>query len=148
MLLLSIGEFDDACHFLQQRLDTDPEDPVLSAMLTQHQHKYAGAQQRLAELNQTGMLLYQEGKYQEAVTIYEQSLSVAPGNTSAMLNLLQSMLQVLESQQKNKSLPLYQRCRQTLKLLEPALLPQRHQERYANLYQQYQQFRHELKQHS
>ena len=41
------------------------------------------------------MQLYQEGKFQEAIVIFEQALTVAPTNTGAALNLIQSLLQVL-----------------------------------------------------
>ena len=107
-----------------------------------------GAAEQLAELNHTGMQLYQEGKFQEAIVIFEQALTVAPTNTGAALNLIQSLLQVLESQQKQKSLAIYQRCRQTFKLIEHAHLPERHQQRYTELQTQYQQYRQELKQSS
>ena len=148
MLLLSIGEFEDASQFIAQLTEAEQNDPILGDILEQQQQKFAGAAQQLAELNHTGMQLYQEGKYQEAIVIFEQALSIAPTNTGAALNLIQSLLQVLESQQKQKSLAIYQRCRQTFKLIEHAHLPQRHQQRYAELNNQYQQYRQELKQNS
>ncbi|OBP15214.1 DNA-binding protein [Rheinheimera sp. SA_1] len=148
MLLLSIGEFEDASQFIAQLSDTEQNDPILSDLLEHQQQKFAGAAEQLAELNRTGMQLYQEGKFQEAIVIFDQALNIAPSNTGAALNLIQSLLQVLESQQKNKSLAIYQRCRQTFKLIEHAHLPERHQLRYAELQNQYQQYRQELKQSS
>lgn len=148
MLLYSIGEFEDATQLLAQRPLEGPQDPILDELLAYQQHIFAGAAQQLAELNRNGMQLYQEGKYQEAIVIFEQALHVAPANTGAALNLIQAILQVLESQQKQKSLSLYQRCRQTFKLIEQVHLPQRHQQRYAELQRQYQQYRQELKQQS
>ncbi len=148
MLLLSIGEFEDAGQFISQLSETEHNDPILSELLEQQQRKFAGAAEQLAELNRTGMQLYQEGKFQEAIVIFEQALTVAPTNTGAALNLIQSLLQVLESQQKQKSLAIYQRCRQTFKLIEHAHLPERHQQRFSELQNQYQQYRQELKQSS
>jgi len=148
MLLLSIGEFEDARQFISQLSETEQNDPILSELLALQQCKFAGAAEQLAELNHTGMQLYQEGKFQEAIVIFEQALTVAPTNTGAALNLIQSLLQVLESQQKQKSLTIYQKCRQTFKLIEHAHLPERHQQRYTELQHQYQQYRQELKQSS
>lgn len=146
MLLLSIGEYEDANQFISQLSEAEQNDPILGELLAQQQQKFAGAAQQLAELNRTGMQMYQEGKFQEAIVIFEQALNVAPSNTGAALNLIQSLLQVLESQQKQKSLAIYQRCRQTFKLIEHAHLPERHQQRYNELHHQYQQYRQELKQ--
>jgi CheY-like chemotaxis protein len=148
MLLLSIGEFEDASQFIAQLSDAEQNDPILGELLEQQQQKFAGAAEQLAALNRTGMQLYQEGKFQEAIVIFEQALNVAPTNTGAALNLIQSLLQVLESQQKQKSLAIYQRCRQTFKLIEHAHLPERHLQRYTELNSQYQQYRQELKQNS
>ncbi len=80
--------------------------------------------------------------------MFEQALQLAPSNSGATLNLIQALLQVLITQQKNKSLLLYQRCRQLFKAIEPSILPQQHQQRYVELQQQYQQIRLELKQSS
>ena len=33
---------------------------------------------QLAELNRMGMQLYQEGKFQEAIVVFEQALTIAP----------------------------------------------------------------------
>ncbi|MBU1438341.1 MAG: response regulator [Gammaproteobacteria bacterium] len=148
MLLLNIGEFEDANQMISQLPEATQSDPILAELIAQQQQKFSGAAKQLAELNQTGMQLYQEGKYQEAVVIFEQALTIAPTNTGAALNLIQSLLQILESQQKQKSLAIYQRCRQTFKLIEQAHLPERHQQRYAELQQQYHQYRQELKQSS
>lgn len=148
MLMINIGEFEGADHLLTLLDKHKAEDPILSSMLAQHQQQSEQPRQQLTELNKTGMARYKEGKYQEAMQLFEQALHLAPGNTGAALNLIQAMLQVLESQQKNKSVALYQRCRQTFKTIEQAHLPEHHQERYAQLQQQYQGYRQELKQNS
>lgn len=148
MLMINIGEFEGADHLLALLDEHCAEDPILQGMLAQHQQQSQQPRQQLTELNKTGMARYKEGKYQEAMQLFEQALQLAPGNTGAALNLIQAMLQVLESQQKNKSVALYQRCRQTFKTIEQAHLPEHHQERYAQLQQQYQGYRQELKQNS
>ncbi|WP_306523808.1 response regulator [Rheinheimera sp.] len=148
MLLIDIGEFEGADHFLAMLSDNNSQDPVLAQMLSQHQLHSEDKRQQLTALNKTGMDRYQEGKYQEAMQLFEQALQVAPGNTGAALNLIQAMLQVLESQQKQKSLALYQRCRQIFKTIEQELLMAHHQQRFAQLQQQYQGYRQELKQSS
>lgn len=148
MLLMNIGEFEGADHLLALLNTNKTQDPILSDMLAQHQQQSQQPRQQLTELNKTGMARYKEGKYQEAMQLFEQALHLAPGNTGAALNLIQAMLQVLESQQKQKSVVLYQRCRQTFKSVEQAHLPEHHQERYTQLQQQYQGYRQELKQNS
>jgi len=148
MLLFRIGEFEQAETLLAQLPEHEKTDPVLSPMLQQQQHKYQQLSTQLTDLNKDGIQLYQEGKYQEAIIVFEQALQLAPSNSGATLNLIQALLQVLITQQKNKSLLLYQRCRQLFKAIEPSILPQQHQQRYAELQQQYQQIRLELKQSS
>lgn len=148
MLLFRIGEFEQAETLLAQLPEHEKSDPVLSPMLLQQQHKYQQLSAQLTYLNKNGIQLYQEGKYQEAITVFEQALQLAPSNSGATLNLIQALLQVLITQQKNKSLLLYQRCRQLFKAIEPSILPQQHQQRYVELQQQYQQIRLELKQSS
>jgi hypothetical protein len=51
------------------------------------------------------------------VAIFEQAPHTAPINSGTALNMTQSLLQILASQQKHKSLVIYQRCRQTFKLI-------------------------------
>lgn len=148
MLLMDIGEFEGADHFFARYSSHTTPDPVLADMLAQHQQQSEDKRQQLSTLNKAGMDRYQDGKYQEAMQLFEQALQVAPANTVAALNLIQAMLQVLESQQKHKSLALYQRCRQVFKTIEQALLMEHHQQRYNELQQQYQGYRHELKQSS
>lgn len=148
MLLMDIGEFEGADHFFDKYSGHAAPDPVLADMLQQHQQQSEEKRQQLSALNKAGMDRYQDGKYQEAMQLFEQALQVAPANTVAALNLIQAILQVLESQQKHKSLVLYQRCRQVFKTIEQALLMEHHQQRYSELQQQYQLFRTELKQSS
>jgi DNA-binding response OmpR family regulator len=148
MLLFRIGEFEQAESLLAQLPEHEKSDPVLSPMLQQQQQKYQQLSAQLTDLNKDGIQLYQEGKYQEAIIVFEQAMQLAPSNSGATLNLIQALLQVLITQQKNKSLLLYQRCRQLFKAIEPSILPQQHQQRYVELQQQYQQIRLELKQSS
>ncbi len=121
---------------------------MLCPLLAQQKEKYQQVSTQLTDLNKSGIQLYQEGKYQEAITIFEQAMHLAPTNSGATLNLIQALLQVLNTQQKNKSLTLYQRCRQLFKTIEPSILSEQHQQRYADLQQQYQLIRLELKQSS
>jgi DNA-binding response OmpR family regulator/tetratricopeptide (TPR) repeat protein len=148
MLLFRIGEFEEAESLLAQLPTPEKPDPVLCPLLEQQKEKYQQVSNQLTDLNKSGIQLYQEGKYQEAITIFEQAMHLAPTNSGATLNLIQALLQVLNTQQKNKSLTLYQRCRQLFKTIEPSILSEQHQQRYADLQQQYQLIRLELKQSS
>lgn len=148
MLLYKIGEFEQAEALLTTIPSAQLNDPVLYPMLQQHQAKYQQAGQQLMNLNKDGIALYQQGKYQEAILVFEQAMQLAPSNSGATLNLIQALLQVLITQQKHKSLAIYQRCRQLFKGIEPSILPSQHQERYHDLQVQYQQIRQELKQSS
>jgi DNA-binding response OmpR family regulator len=146
MLLFRIGEFEQAEELLAQLSSSHASDPVLQPMLQHQQQKYQQLSSQLSDLNKNGIQLYQEGKYQEAISVFEQAMLLAPSNSGASLNLIQALLQVLNTQQKNKSLALYQRCRQLFKAIEPEILSEQHRQRYTDLQQLYQQIRLELKQ--
>lgn len=146
MLLFRIGEFEQAEELLAKFSMLNTADPVLEPLLQHQQLKYKELGEKLSDLNKNGISLYQEGKYQEAVTVFEQAMLLAPTNSGASLNLIQALLQILNTQQKNKSLVLYQRCRQLFKTIEPDILSEQHRQRYTDLQQQYQQIRVELKQ--
>ncbi len=144
-LLNQIGEYEQAAT-LQKLLPAElMANPVLSSLFGDQQHFVDQKQLQFGELNKAGIKSYKEGNFTAAVRQFEAALEVAPMNTGSALNLIQASIQLLNSQQRNKSRELFERCKKTFRVVDNMPLPEHHRVRYKELLQQFDKLRDEFR---
>ncbi|MCS4307626.1 CheY-like chemotaxis protein [Rheinheimera pacifica] len=144
-LLNQIGEYEQAAT-LQKLLPAElMANPVLNSLFGDQQHFVDQKQLQFAELNKAGIKSYKEGNFVAAVRQFEAALEVAPMNTGSALNLIQASIQQLNSQQRNKSRELFERCKKTFRVVDNMPLPEHHRVRYKELLQQFDKLRDEFR---
>lgn len=140
MLLNQIGEYEEA-ESLQKKLpETAKSNPVLGAMLQRQTENTTERRRHFAEYNKEGIKLYKSGQYQQAAQQFEQALELAPMNTGAALNYIQSLLQLL-SQPQSKVGDAFERCRKTFRVVDHMPLPEHHRIRYQELQSRFEKLR-------
>ncbi|MDR6983816.1 DNA-binding response OmpR family regulator [Rheinheimera pacifica] len=144
-LLNQIGEYEQAAT-LQKLLPAElMANPVLNSLFGDQQHFVDQKQLQFGELNRAGIKSYKEGNFTAAVRQFEAALEVAPMNTGSALNLIQASIQLLNSQQRNKSRELFERCKKTFRVVDNMPLPEHHRVRYKELLQQFDKLRDEFR---
>lgn len=144
-LLNQIGEYEQAAT-LQKLLPAElMANPVLNSLFGDQQHFVDQKQLQFGELNKAGIKSYKEGNFAAAVRQFEAALEVAPMNTGSALNLIQASIQQLNSQQRNKSRELFERCKKTFRVVDNMPLPEHHRVRYKELLQQFDKLRDEFR---
>jgi len=144
-LLNQIGEFEQA-DTLRKLLPADIlANPVLSGLLNDQQNYIDKKQKKFSEINKAGINSYKQGNYAAAIAEFEAALELAPMNTGSALNLIQASIQLLNSQQKRKSMELFERCKKTFRVVDNMPLPENHRVRYKELQQQFEKLRDEIR---
>lgn len=136
-----IGELDEAIKLLERAEQLDSKNPFIISTIKQQHDKGTGLAARDETFqihNRQGMAAYDQSNYAKAIEEFELALKIAPTNTGAALNLIQSLLKSISS---SKKVPLGQlkRCRDLFKLVEGVRLPHQHTGRRRELLRQLQQ---------
>lgn len=144
-LLNQIGEYEQA-NTLTKLLPAElMQNPLLNSLFNDQQQFVDKKQLQFSELNKAGIASYKENNFAVAVKQFEAALELAPMNTGAALNLIQAMLQMLNRQQKKKSIELFERCKKTFRVVDNMPLPEHHRARYKDLLQQFDKIRDEFR---
>lgn len=144
-LLNQIGEFEQATALKQLLPAEHMKNPLLKALFNDQQSFVDQKQLQFGELNKAGIQSYKTGDYTAAVSRFEAALELAPMNTGCALNLIQASIQLLNSQQKRKSVELFERCKKTFRVVDNMPLPEHHRVRYKELLQQFGKLREEFR---
>lgn len=144
-LLNQIGEFEQAKTLTAQLPGELMKNPLLKTLFSEQQQLVDQKQQQFGELNKAGINSYKEGNFSGAIELFESALELAPMNTGCALNLIQSSIQLLNTQKKNKSRELFERCKKTFRIVDNMPLPEHHHIRYEELLQQFDKLRDEFR---
>ena len=142
-----IGELEEANLILERAQKLNPTNPFLKSAITLEQSQESGLQRRHETFqihNKAGMEAYDKNEYMNAITEFEQALRLAPTNTGAALNLIQTLLKNLQSSKK-LSTGQIKRCEDLFKLVDVVRLPPQHRARRKDLWSQFQQIQHKLR---
>lgn len=145
LLLNQIGEYEEA-ETLKQRLpESTLSNPVLSAILHKQTESTGERRAQFAEYNKEGIRHYKSGNFHDAARQFEQALEVAPMNTGAALNYIQSLLQLLTQPSNNRNKPgdAFERCRKTFRVVDHMPLPEHHRVRYQELLSRFEKISNE-----
>ncbi|MCU4674949.1 response regulator [Catenovulum sp. 2E275] len=136
-IMYNIGEFETAEQILQspdyESSDNQFVKDSLEHLKTLHQEK----RKTFTELNREGIYAYKEGDYRLAVQRFDDALKSAPMNTGGSLNLILAIIQLLTKTEKYPE-DLITRLKKAFHTLQGVCLPQVQQQRYEELYEQYQ----------
>lgn len=141
LLLNQIGEYEEADNLKQQVTKNTLENPVLDAIFQRQTDASVSRKAYFTQYNKEGIRLYKAGLFSEATMQFEQALDLAPMNTGAALNYIQSLLQLLSQPKRNKKGDAFDRCRKAFRIVDNMPLPEHHRVRYQELLSRYEQCR-------
>ena len=127
--LLSLGEYEVAEHLSQElagrSADSDIAMNILDICVSRKNAEQAERRNKYQELNSQGIREYKNGKLDEALRLFKEAKRKVPGNSNAILNKIQILLDMTEIQLKQDSKNgkdaargLIQECASDLRLLE------------------------------
>lgn len=141
LLLNQIGEYEEADSLRQKMSKETLDNPVLDAILQRQTETTVSRKEYFAQYNKEGIRLYKAGQFTEAAKQFEQALELAPMNTGAALNYIQSLLQLLSQPQRFKAGDSFERCRKAFRVVDNMPLPEHHRVRYQELLSRYEKIR-------
>ena len=136
-----IGELDEAQRLLSMAEQLDSNNPFLKSAIYQQQDETTGLEARHSTFqmhNRNGMEAYDSGDFHRAIEEFELALQLAPTNTGAALNLIQTLLKSL-SESKRLNIQQLKHCKELFKYVDGVRLPAQHVGRRKELWQQCQQ---------
>ncbi|WP_087505180.1 tetratricopeptide repeat-containing response regulator [Neiella marina] len=138
-----IGELEEAQKVLAKAEQLDSSNPFLKATIAHQQDETTGLQSRhdtFQQHSKAGMTAYDQDDFKTAIEEFEQALQIAPTNTGAALNLIQTLLKRL-SESKKMSPGQLRRCEELFKSVDGVRLPAQHRSRKNELWGQFQQLK-------
>ncbi|MDP4536741.1 response regulator [Alkalimonas collagenimarina] len=141
LLLNQIGEYEEADSLKQKISKETLDNPVLDAIIQRQTDITVSRKEYFAQYNKEGIRLYKAGLFSEAAKQFEQALELAPMNTGAALNYIQSLLQLLSQPQHFKVGDAFERCRKAFRVVDNMPLPEHHRVRYQELLSRYEKIR-------
>lgn len=127
--LLSLGEYEVAEHLSQELAGrsaaSDIAMNILDICVSRKNAEQAERRNKYQELNSQGIKEYKNGKLDEALRLFKEAKRKVPGNSNAILNKIQILLDMSEIQLKqdprngkDAARGLIQECASDLRLLE------------------------------
>ena len=128
-----IGDFEEA-EQMSQLLQShqDQLDPNIQYLLTDQPKSQAERQEAYRQHNKAGIGAYREGKYETAAQSFRAAQTLAPVNIGVALNLLQSLVKLLDMQRKPEP-KLVIDVREVYKLISSIPLRDSHQQKLDEL---------------
>ncbi|NTS76137.1 response regulator [Catenovulum sp. SM1970] len=131
-VLCKIGEFDEADELVKPiSKHFENNDFVLSSVKEIH-IETKEKKESFFELHKQGIEQYKQGQYKQAADAFTNALKQAPMNSGCALNLIQSILKLLEDKSGQHS-SYRMVLNSTKRILEGVKLPPNHLERYLEL---------------
>jgi DNA-binding response OmpR family regulator len=136
-LMLKIGEFDNALEYVNQIKELKVElDDFTKAMIAEAQEMAKDQIKSVKLLNKKGIEAFTDGDYQEACSLFEKSLVIAPMNTGSALNLAQVLIELMKMNTKLKWTYI-DRCKNVFKIIDGMPIGKAHQKRAVDLKDQF-----------
>ncbi|WP_051275255.1 response regulator [Aestuariibacter salexigens] len=128
-VMFDLGEYEEASSLLSLiEKNEKPLDRNTLAMVSDEKNKSAKQQSMYSKHNGDGMRLFNEGKYEAALDEFRKAQQIAPVNTSVAINMLQSILKILDMRHK-VDYALVGELKKTYRLLDGLPLNSRHQQK-------------------
>ncbi|MBW8192401.1 response regulator [Neiella marina] len=138
-----IGELEEAEKVLVKAEKLDSKNPFVRSAINLQKCETNGVQARFDTFrihSKAGQKAYDDDDFKTAIEEFEQALQIAPTNTGAALNLLQTLIKRLQESKKMSNGQL-RRCDELFKSVEGVRLPSQHRSRKNELWSQFQQLK-------
>lgn len=130
--LLDIGEFERAETLADGLAEQLVFDGYNKRLLESRIERSRDQRKAFVEANKEGIIAYSKGDFNESLQQFERALKLAPMNSGAALNFIQSALKIM-NEELVSSVYLVNSCKRCLSIVEGLTLPQAHQDRYLKL---------------
>lgn len=136
VVLLDLGEFEKASALARTaQLDKSLDDYTMK-VLNERRQLGKQAESAFREVHQQAITLYGQHQYKEALEVFKKARQMAPLNSGAALNYIQTVISYCENSSKLPLNMLRKECAQCFRNLQGLPLSDSHQQRYGNLQQQ------------
>lgn len=132
-VMLDLGDFEEAMKVQNaieeqdQTLDTNIQSAMQDAF-----HKSSDRRREYISMNKEGIERFSNGQFQRAYESFTEAKKVSPMNIGVTLNLLQSIIKLLEMTEKPDS-SLQQECREHYRYITNMPLRSVHQQKFENM---------------
>lgn len=132
-VMTDIGDFEEAEQMSQLlKSHADELDPNVQYLLSDQPKSQEERQEAYRQHNKAGISAYREGKYETAAQSFKAAQSLAPVNIGVALNLVQSLVKLLDMQPKPEP-KLVIEVREVYKLINSIPLRDSHQQKLDEL---------------
>ena len=141
--LISLGEYEVAeeiAKTLERTGGNDISKSILSSCIARNNTDQSKRRSKYQELNSQGIGKYTEGNLEEALDLFKEAIRKVPGNSNAILNKIQVLIDMTEIQlkkgfqdAKKKARSLIMECSSDLDLLDGIRLSEIQAERASQL---------------
>ncbi|RUO45733.1 tetratricopeptide repeat-containing response regulator [Idiomarina aquatica] len=136
IVLLDLGEFEKANELAIAADDGHNIDSYTKKLLTERRELARKTENAFRDVHQKGIRLYEQHNYKEALSVFREALQLAPLNSGAALNYIQTAVSYCQNTGKVELEYLRKECANCFKTLQGLPLSDTHKQRYEYLLEQ------------
>lgn len=136
VVLLDLGEFEKANELAADAEAGEKLDNYTKKLLSERRELARKTEAAFRDVHQQGIRLYEQHKYKEALQTFREAQHLAPLNSGAALNYIQTAISYCQNTGKVELELLRKECAGCFKTLQGLPLSDSHQRRYDHLFEQ------------
>ncbi|MGM0525623.1 MAG: response regulator [Pseudomonadota bacterium] len=136
VVLLDLGEFEKANELAGDAETGEKLDRYTQKLLSERRELAKKTEAAFRDVHQQGIRLYEQHRYKEALQTFREAQHLAPLNSGAALNYIQTAISYCQNTGKVELELLRKECAGCFKTLEGLPLSDSHQRRYDYLFEQ------------
>ncbi|RUO77347.1 tetratricopeptide repeat-containing response regulator [Idiomarina seosinensis] len=136
VVLLDLGEFEKANELAGDAENAEKLDSYTQKLLSERRELAKKTESAFRDVHQQGIHLYEQHRYKEALQTFREAQHLAPLNSGAALNFIQTAISYCQNTGKVELELLRKECASCFKTLEGLPLSDSHQRRYDYLFEQ------------
>lgn len=140
IVLLDLGEFDKAHDLAASAEHDNTVDSYTQRVLQERRQLAHETEKAFHEVHQQGIRLYEQHRYKEALKVFKDAQQLAPLNSGAALNYIQTAVSYCQNTGKAELSQLKKECANCFKTLQGLPLSDSHKKRYNYLVEQTENF--------
>lgn len=141
IVLLDMGEFERASELVNSEQAKQHFNRHTRSIVEERSQLAAQTEKTFRQIHQRGITLYQKHRYVEALQTFREALQLAPLNSGAALNFVQTAVSYCENTGKSDIKLLTKECSACLQTLQGLPLSDTHRKRYDYLVEQAEKHR-------
>lgn len=136
IVLLDLGEFDKANDLAALAENNNVIDGYTQKLLTERRQLAEKTETAFRDVHQQGIRLYEQRRYKEALKLFKEAQQLAPLNSGAALNYIQTAVSYCQNSGNVELMQLRKDCASCFKTLQGLPLSDTHKQRYQYLIEQ------------